>query len=628
MPKIQFLPSGFTVDVNSDDSILRAAMKAGIHINASCGGAGVCNKCRVFVEQGRFEGEELPDGGVKACNAFPLSDLVVRIPVESEMDRRALERAPAKKGSTWMRQARPFVEYAIDPPIRKVLVELPEPSLSDQVSDLERLMRELRAEHLKDTDIAVSPCILRFLPHMLRDGNWRVSVSLKRRGTSFDAFTISKVDAGDTTSNQLCVAIDLGTTTISAELLETRGGKEIERVSDYNPQVSFGEDVISRMEFARKPEGLKTLKEKITQKLSDLVVELFSRSGRDIEDLSHITIAGNTVMTHLLLGLETKYLREKPYIPVASHFPWYSATEMDMGLPGHVNTYLSPCVASYVGGDIVSGVVGIGIHKTERLTLFIDIGTNGEIVLGNQDWMACAACSAGPAFEGGGIKHGMRATTGAVEVVHIHPESFEPMILTIGGKRAKGICGSGIISLLAGLFEAGVIDRQGKFRRDLDTWRVRQGREGWEYVVVEKDATQIDTDIVFTEADIENLIRAKGAMFAGYQTLLESVGMTVQDIEQVILAGNFGSYIDLEQAITIGLLPDIERDRFFFAGNTSLLGAKAMALSSKAIEDARKVADMMTHFDLSDNARFMDHYVSSLFLPHTDLALFPSVKSR
>ena len=627
MPRIQFLPSGSSVDIKSDVTILRAAMRAGIHINASCGGAGVCNKCRIFVESGAFEGEELPDGGIKACTAFALEDLVVKVPVESEMDRRALERTPKRTTARWMRRAKPLVNYPVAPPVKKIVTNLPEPSIGDQVSDLERLLRELKADRLKNTNIDVKSNILTFLPRVVRDGGWKITVSLKDDSSAPSILKILKVEPGDLTDRHLCVAIDLGTTTISAELLDPTTGHCIQQVSDYNPQVSFGEDVISRMEIARKKEGLETLRERISKKLTWLIEELFSRSSRDIGELSHVSIAGNTVMTHLLLGLETRYLREKPYVPVASHFPWYSSGEIGFDLPSFVNTHLSPCVASYVGGDIVAGVIGIGIHRTEKLTLFIDIGTNGEIVLGNQDWMACAACSAGPAFEGGGITHGMRATTGAIEVVQIHPETFEPMVLTIGGKRAKGICGSGIISLLAGLFEVGVLDRQGKFLPNLDAPRVRQGRTGWEYVVVEKDATQIDTDIVFTEADIENLIRAKGAMFAGYQTLLESVGMGIQDIEQVILAGNFGSFIDLEQAITIGLLPDIERDRFFFAGNTSLLGAKAMALSNSAIHDARQVADMMTHFDLSDNARFMDYYVSSLFLPHTDMELFPSVKS-
>ncbi len=635
--KIRFLPSGIEIISREGDTILKTAMRAGIHINASCGGAGVCNKCKIFIEDGDFEGERLSDGGIKACTALPHSDITVRVPVESEMDRRALE---DKKKASWMREATPFITYPLDPPVKWHDIEMTEPSMTDQSSDLERLLRHIKGALLSNETkkegndrlyIDISSNLLYDLPHVLRNGKWKIRAFMEDNPLHQGYYKIIKLKTVEQQGNKRhcaqSIAIDLGTTTISVELLDNASGNTLSLVSDYNPQVSYGEDVISRMEFAKKEEGLKLLRERVVSKLSALIKEAIDKANSAYSDISHIAISGNTVMTHLMLGLETRFLRAKPYIPVATHFPVETAKEMGLEVaPEWTRVFLSPCVASYVGGDIVAGIIGMGINETEKMTLFIDIGTNGEIVLGNRDWMACAACSAGPAFEGGGIKHGMRATTGAVEVVHIHPKTFEPMALTIGSKKAKGICGSGIISLLAGLFEAGVIDRQGKFKRDLNTPRVREGRDGWEYVVVPKGSSATETDIVFTEADIENLIRAKGAMFAGYLTLLESVGMSINDIEQVILAGNFGSYIDLEQAITIGLLPDIDRNRFFFAGNTSLRGSRAIALSKKAIDAAKKVADMMTHFDLSDTPTFMDHYVSSLFLPHTDLSLFPSVR--
>ncbi len=623
MPEITFLPSNVTIKVPEDENLLRAAMKAGVHINASCGGAGVCNKCRIILEKGKVKGEVLPEGGYKACATYPLTDVVIRVPVESEVDRRVLARPVARRAVSWIEAKEQLTSYRISPVTQKSVLKLPEPTIQDSVSDLGRIQREL--SHGLPQPLVVDPQVLYELPHALRDGEWHVTVSLME-GPCIDGKRLIRVEPGDTTSSHQGVAIDLGTTTISAQLLDLNTGKVLAESSDYNPQISYGEDVISRMEFAKKPEGRDILKAKVVGCLDRLIKEVCESAGQSLDDLSILSLAGNTVMTHLLLGLETRFLRAKPYIPVATHFPPLRAKELGMDLPGYIRLLLAPCVASYVGGDIVAGVVGVGLNKAPELTLFIDIGTNGEIVLGNQDWMACAACSAGPAFEGGGILHGMRATTGAVEVVHIHPVSFEPMVLTIGGKKAKGICGSGIISLLAGLFTAGVIDQQGKFKRDLETPRVRQGREGWEYVVVEAQATAIGKDIVFTEADIENLIRAKGAMFAGYLTLLESVGMGLEDLERVILAGNFGSYLDLDQAVTIGLLPDIPRDRFFFAGNSSLLGAKALALSQEKAKELDEVAQMMTHFDLSDNPRFMDHYVSSLFLPHTDSSLFPSVR--
>ncbi len=621
MPKITFLPSNISIEFTDQENILKAAMKAGVHINASCGGAGVCDKCRIYIEEGEVQGDQLSDGAWRACTTIPLTDIVVRVPAESQMDKKALIRPIAKKSASWIMELSEQAEVTPPAPIYKTPLKLPEPDLADAVADLERVRREIG----HDTHLQVESRVLNELPYALRDGEWQISATFMETPVS-NSKQLIRVEPKRDAKPNMGIAIDIGTTTISAQLLDLQSGSLLSEASDYNPQVSYGEDVISRMEFARKGDGLKILQQKVVECLNGLITELCKKTNRDRNGLDLVTIGANTVMSHFLLGLETKFLRAQPYIPVASEFPPVCTRDIGLDLPAHTRMMLAPCVASYVGGDIVAGVVGINMNHHPELTLFIDIGTNGEIVLGNQDWMACAACSAGPAFEGGGIKFGMRATTGAVEVVDIHPATYEPMALTIGGKKAKGICGSGIISLLAGLFLAGAIDRQGKFRRDLPTDRIRKGEDGYEYVVVEKESTSIDQDIVFTEADIENLIRAKGAMFAGYLTLLESVGMTIQDIERVVLAGNFGSYLDLEQAITIGLLPDIPRDRFFFAGNTSLLGAKMMALSWKKYQEMVTVAQMMTHFDLSDNPRFMDHYVSCLFLPHTDLSFFPSVQ--
>lgn len=625
MPNVTFLPANITIKTSGEENILRAAMRAGIHINASCGGAGVCDKCKVFLENGELKGSRFSDGGWKACASYPASDTTIRVPVESEMDRRALLRAAPKKMASWL-EVHGGISFDLHPMVEKIVLKPPQPDLSDSTSDLERLQRELINGRFKNITVDAEPHILFDLPDALRGENWVTTVSMME-GPRPDVKRLIRIEPGDTTKGHFALAFDVGTTTVSGQLIDLATGETIAEASNYNPQVSFGEDVISRMEFARKKEGLVTLQQKITGCLNALTDELCSSSGFSKDSISLMTVAGNTVMTHILLGLETRYLRTQPYVPVATHFPAVKASDIGMGLLPHVRLFLAPCVASYVGGDITAGVVGVGLHRHPELTLFIDIGTNGEIVLGNQDWMACAACSAGPAFEGGGIMHGMRATTGAVEVAHVHPETYEPMILTIGGKKARGICGSGIISLLAGLFMAGAVDQQGRFRRTLKTERIRPGRDGWEYVVVEKTASAIEKDIVFTEADMENLIRAKGAMFAGYQTLLESVGMDFKDLERVILAGNFGSYLDLEQAITIGLLPDIPRDRFFFAGNSSLIGAKAMAMSTGAMDEISRSAKMMTHFDLSGNPRFMENYVSALFLPHTDKGLFPTVQA-
>jgi uncharacterized 2Fe-2S/4Fe-4S cluster protein (DUF4445 family) len=341
-----------------------------------------------------------------------------------------------------------------------------------------------------------------------------------------------------------------------------------------------------------------------------------------------MTAAGNTIMTHLLLGLDPKYLRESPYTPVANFIPPVRASNLGIEVGEHVHLYTFPSVASYVGGDIVSGVLGSGIYQRKPLTLYIDIGTNGEIVIGNSEWLVTAACSAGPAFEGGGIKHGMRATSGAIEDFRIHPQTFEPMLLTIGMVKPKGICGSGLINMVAEFLEAEMISPNGKFNTDLPSQRIRPGPDGMEYVLAYREDTATGADMVITEVDIDNLMRAKAAMYAGYVTLLQSVGLSVGNLEQVVIAGAFGSFIDVERAITIGLLPELPLDRFLFIGNGSLLGARLISFCNEILDDGERISRMMTNIELSESPAFMDNYVAAMFLPHTNSAEFPGVSQR
>ena len=625
MPKVTFLPANVTVTVSPEETVIRAAMKAGVHINASCGGAGVCGKCRVFVEEGEALGEALPEGGYKACTLHPKTDLVIRVPVESEVDRRALLRPLKKVASSWL-EARGPAEFPLAPVVRKFYLELEPPSLENNMPDFARLeaalLPRIREEGASSQKVEPDLEVLKRLPYVLRENDFSLTATVLLD----DLPRLLRVEPGDRRRSLWAVAIDLGTTTICAQLVDLGEGKVIAETSDYNPQISYGEDVISRIEFTRREGGLSTLKEKVLECFGRLIKELCAKASVPPEEILMVSIAGNTVMSHLALGLEPRFLREAPYVPVTTRFPLLEAEELGLPVGRKARVFFAPCVASYVGGDIVAGVVAAGIAREAPLSLFIDIGTNGEIVVGNQDFLACAACSAGPAFEGGGIKHGMRATLGAIEAVHIDPATLEPMILTIGNKKPKGICGSGIISLLANLFLEGLIDQSGKYRRDIEHPRLREGRDGYEYVLVWAKDSATGEDIVFTEADIDNLIRAKGAMFAGYQTLLESVGLEIGMIERVILAGNFGSFLDLEQAITIGLLPDLPRERFYFIGNASLLGARLAATSLEAMREMERVAGMMTHFELSAHPGYMDYYVSALFLPHTNIDLFPTVK--
>jgi uncharacterized 2Fe-2S/4Fe-4S cluster protein (DUF4445 family) len=422
--------------------------------------------------------------------------------------------------------------------------------------------------------------------------------------------------------------VDIGTTTVWAQLLDLANGQILGHAADYNGQLMYGDDVITRIVYGQKPEGLKTLQLAVVTTINKVIQGLLRRFKLPVEEISHLTLAANTTMTHLFYGIEPKYIRLSPYTPTACHVPPMRARDLGLELPEHVFIYSVSSVSSYVGGDIVAGVLASGIYKEPKLTLYIDIGTNGEIVIGNQEWLACAACSAGPAFEGGGIRYGMRAATGAIEEVSLNPETFEPMLLTIDMVKPKGICGSGLINLLAALLTEDLILPNGKFRDDLPTPRLRQSEDGYEYVLAWAGETQSGQDLTISEVDIDNLMRAKGAMFAGYLTLLDSVGLKLQDIEQVILAGAFGSFINLENAIAIGLMPDLPRDRFQFVGNGSLLGATLLAFSRDLLEEERRVADMMTNFELSETPGYMNQYIAALFFPHTQADFFPTITER
>jgi uncharacterized 2Fe-2S/4Fe-4S cluster protein (DUF4445 family) len=400
------------------------------------------------------------------------------------------------------------------------------------------------------------------------------------------------------------------------------------RRADYNAQISYGEDVISRIIYAEKPKGLQLMHELVVNTINGLIKKLLKDADIDRDEITTITLSGNTTMTHFLLGLEPHNIRRAPYVPVSTFFPPIRAQDIDIDLPLRAVALVYPSISSYVGGDIIAGVMGSGMYSTDAVTLYVDIGTNAEIVIGNKEWLVCAACSAGPAFEGGGITHGMRAAAGAIEDFSLNPATYEPMNITINNKPPIGICGSGLLVIVATLFEYGVIDRQGKFNRDLETGRIREGRSGYEYVLTWEKEAGGDADIVINEVDIENFIRAKAAIYAGCKTLIEGVGLQVTDLEQIILAGAFGSYIDLDSAMTVGLLPEVDPERVLYVGNGSLLGSWMSEMSNHIRRDVVEVVRKMTSFELSEVTDFKDQYIGSLFLPHTDMSFFPETNKR
>ncbi len=634
---LTFQPGDVVVaDVPRGESVLRAAMQADLHINASCGGSGSCGKCRIKLVSGEVESErsskvsddEWAEGIRLACRTHVLSDIEVFIPETSRMgDASVLERElrGERKGRllTAAELESLVTGWTLDPVVKKLCMQMTPPSEGDNLNDLARFKKALK-DNFGLTNTSVDSIWIRNMPHILRDQDWLVTATVV--DTSY-GYKVIELESGSHCNRDYSVVLDIGTTTVWGQLLDLNEGTTVAQASRYNKQISYGDDVITRIVFSQKKDGRETLQQAVVDTINEIVDELVDKGGIQRKEITHMVAAGNTTMTCMLVGIDPKYLRMAPYVPPADFIPPVRAVNLGSGIKvgRHVHVHTFPSVASYVGGDIVSGILGSGIFDTEQITLYIDIGTNGEVVIGNREWLIATSCSAGPAFEGGGIKHGMRATDAAIETVRIDPVSYEPTLLTIGDVKPIGICGSGIIDAVAELLKAGVLSQNGKFDMSLPTPRLRETEGANEYVIVEAEFSGTGEDIVINEADIDNLVRAKAAIFAGIMTLLESVALDWADLEQIYVAGGFGKHLRIEQAQAIGLFPEVNMDSFTFVGNGSLLGARLVSFSKDMLKAAEQVARMMTNVDMSDNQVFMDRYVAAMFLPHTDMTYFPTM---
>lgn len=619
---VTFLPDNITVRVAAGTSIMEAANQAGLPLKSTCGGAGTCGRCAIKVQEGKVEvrGGHLParlreEGYSLACQTMVMGDAIIAIPPESRLGRHQV--LLQDKGRLQDSLTDLLGSYPLDQACSVASLVLPEPTLTENTSDASRLLATLRKE--KGLEGQLDLVFLQELPDSLRQANWQVDVTLAAGSNRLIRIT----PLGETRAFGL--AIDLGTTTVVVSLLDLRSGERVMRKGSYNRQAVYGDDVISRIIHATSNEGgLEELRQAALATINDLITAILTSGGIDPAEVTAATIAGNTTMTHLLLGINPRYLRLQPYIPAAAELPVLKAAEVGLKINPLAPVQIFPAVASYVGGDIVSGALFTRIASSEELTLFIDIGTNGEMVLGNSDWLISCACSAGPAFEGSGITCGMRAMEGAIEGVSIDPDTLEVELEVIGGGRPSGICGSGLIDCLAKLRRAGIIDRTGNFQ-EVATPRLRTTDEGPEFVLAWATQSSTQRDIVLTAADIKNLIRSKGAVFAGIQSLLKTVSLEIDAIERIIIAGGFGNYLHIPNAVEIGLLPDLPPEKYIFAGNTSLKGAELALLSQPAWQETLELARRMTYLELSAGNLFMEEFVSALFLPHTRLELFPSV---
>jgi len=618
--KIQ-LHSGKSVPASPDISIMEALQKENVYLTSSCGGKGTCGKCRIAINSGSFSTrskiklskEELDKGHALACQSFPQSDISIEIPKESLL---TVEGKIATGKSKDLQALLRSLETKIEPPTERFILKLPPPSLTDNISDLERLKREISSKELGCLRVPYK--FLINLAKVVRERKWEITLSIIQ---SEGCYEITNIFAGNKKTPRYGVAIDIGTTTLVVYLINLTDGNLVDIASTYNSQIKFGDDVITRIVYATEHNALRGLNRAVIADINILLSILIKTNDINTDSIDSIVIAGNPTMTHFFLSLDPSFIREEPYIPTANIFPLSYAGDIAIKVNQNTPIYTFPCVASYMGGDIVSGVLASGLHRKKELCLFMDIGTNGEIVLGNSEWLVAAACSAGPCFEGSGIKHGMRATDGAIEDIIINRNSLEPEIKVIGDGVPIGICGSGMIDAVSEMFLTGILNQKGKLQEGVSD-RIREGDNGPEFVIYSADSR----DIVLTEPDIENIIRAKSAIYAGLSILLKEAGYTFNDVHRMYIAGGFGKFLDIEKAIILGMLPDLPKEKFEFLGNTSIKGAYLCTLSRRMWVEAEKIAEKMTYLELSVSRSFMDEYVSGLFIPHTNIDTFPSVK--
>ncbi len=622
------------VNCAAGDNLLELARRANVAIDAPCSGNGSCGKCRVKLIEGELDTipcrhiseAEYAEGWRLSCNCKVMSDCVVFVPdiasayrsrmktadLSSPQEIAIFEEAQAGLLASGIEFTNQFI--CLD-------VAMDEPSLEDTMPDNERLTWAIQsltgAEQVK-----IPFCVMKKLASTLRAHNFHVCVKGIQEDTTFRCMEIS----GPEDTALVGCAIDIGTTTVTMVLTDLTTGKLLAKGSSGNGQIRYGADVINRIIQQGKDGGKKKLQDAIIQEtLNPIILSLCKTAGLSPSAILRLSIGANTTMNHLFLGVDAEPVRMEPYIP--SFFAWEGLKAGDLNLPAcpEAAVVIAPNIGSYVGGDITAGTLASGIWDRDEMSLFIDLGTNGEIVFGNRDFLMSCACSAGPAFEGGDISCGMRATDGAIEAAVLDKDTMEPTLTVIGekGQKIVGICGSGIIDIISELYRCSIINAKGLFVRE--GRRVKRDQHGMgRYVLAFENESETGREVSINEVDIDNFIRAKGAIYSAIDILLQSVDMTPECIDRVYVAGGIGSGINMRNAVNIGMFPDVELEKFRYIGNSSLTGAYALAVSDMAIEKCAEVAANMTYLELSTYPGYMDSFVAACFIPHTDRNLFPS----
>lgn len=645
--RVKFLPDQKEIEVNEETLLIEAAKKAGVYLNSLCGGEGVCGKCRVQIIKGKakldsnfvafFTKEEVEKGYTLACQTRVKENLEVLIPPESRLEEeQILSESLENQRKTW-RESSP-IHYSnpewvslhkrpndpaslFEPLTNKIYIELPKPTIDDNIPDTGRMVRELRKK-LKYLSYEMTLPCLQDLFLKIRHSDWKITVTLSRRN---GIGQILQIEEGNTVDRNYGVALDVGTTTVVAQLVDLKTGKVIGVEGNHNLQAHYGEDVLSRIAYVCGKGSLDLLQKAVVENANILIENLSKTKGIRIEDITCMVAAGNTTMSHIFLGLMPCSIRDDPYVPTVDLYPPVSAKEIGVHINPQGIIQVLPSIASYIGGDTVAGVLACNMADRPEMTCLIDIGTNGEIVIGNNEWLLSCSASAGPAFEGGDTKWGMRATRGAIEKVEINDGRV--LYETIGKVKPRGICGSGLIDLIYGLAKNRILDIDARFSPSLQDKRIVRGENGLEFTVAFPEETERGEALTIAQTDIDNIMRSKAAIFAAIKSLIDYAGLTFDQLEKIYVAGGFGNYLNIEKAVGIGLLPDIPRERIEFIGNSSLMGARMALLSYHVFEKAIGISQSITNIELSKFSLFADEYMASLYVPHIDRErLFPSVK--
>ena len=624
--EVKFSPFDVSADVPSGTILLDCIKNADLPLKTTCGGKGTCGDCVVQVVSGKYRTKSsaaMPaaltsQGYALACQTEVTDNIAVQLPQFREIEIKSIV------DSKFFMEKREEISgiHELNPAVKKIDLHLSSPTLEDNYSDLKRIERQLHKK-LPIKKLSCEYSVLKKLAHAVREDKGKISVILFL--TEGDA-TIIDIIPQSAKKKIYGIACDIGTTTVALHLVNLQDGKIESTSSSLNQQITCGEDIISRINYSQKPERLEKLHELILLTVNKLIEKAKTSARISPENIYLGSFSGNTTMLHLFLNLDPQYIRLEPYVPTFNQV--YTILSRDLGLKMNQEARIlcSPAVGSYVGGDITAGLLVTPMLKDSKKTsLFIDAGTNGELVIGNKDWLVTCACSAGPAFEGSGIKCGMPASEGAIEAIEMR-EDGALKYKVVNGTKPKGVCGSGLVDLLAELFINGYIDRHGKFKMKRAGEKIVEREGGKGFLIEEGKNSFWGKDLVITENDIKNLIRTKGAVYSACKVLLKNVGLGFDKIDSIYIAGGFGQHLNIDNAIRIGLLPDLDRKRFLYIGNSSLIGAYLILLTDKNREMVDATAEKMTYIELNTEPGYMNEYTGALFLPHTDINLFPSVK--